>query len=235
MAAAGTGATLALLGGAAPAFAGWTPAPTTAAPGQLQQALSDCQQQMPVDGLPLVLSDTRGPFTFEIFANDRSSVDCINGPSFTGGSALSAAGPIETPADELGLMEEHATSRDGNAFTFVLGRAGANVTGATLDLADGTHVDATVQNGWFVAWWPGLIEAPTATLSTTDGSKTQTFPTQKCSLAQCAGGTSTSSSTTSTGPSTTGTPGPGATVVGFSSGGGKGQAGAYSFNSQSVK
>jgi hypothetical protein len=229
------GAAVALLGGASPAFAGWTKAPTAPTPGQLQQAASDCAARLPLQGLPLQLSDTRGPFTFEIYANDQSSATCINGPSFTSVSGEMASAPVTTPPDQLGLTTQHSTGRDGADYTFVEGRAGASVTGATLNLADGSTVEATVQHGWFVAWWPGASDATSATVTTTgDGTQTQTFPAPKTPP---PGGTSTTGTSTS-GTSTNGTgPGPGAVSsygsASGSSGGGPGSG--YSFNSQSVK
>ncbi|MHB8691076.1 MAG: hypothetical protein ACYDHH_07495 [Solirubrobacteraceae bacterium] len=211
-----TGAAIALLGSAAPAFAGWSPTPTAPTPGELQQAMADCQSQLPFKDLPLQLSDTRGPFTFAIYANAQTSNICITGPSFTSVSGVTAPGPVTVPADQLELTTDHATVRDGSAFSFSDGRAGNNVTGATLTLDDGSQVQATVQNGWFVAWWPGSSEVASATLTTTDGTKTQTFraPGNPCSPKLCTGGQLGTSTGTSTGPGTstggtlTGIPGP---------------------------
>ena len=36
----------------------------------------------------------------------------------------------------------------------VSGRAGANVAAVDIVLVPGTHVWATLANGWFAAWWP---------------------------------------------------------------------------------
>jgi hypothetical protein len=207
-----TGAAIALLGSASPAFAGWSPTPTAPAPGELQQAMANCQSQLPFKDLPLQLSDTRGPFTFAIYANAQTSNICITGPSFTSVSGVTASAPVAVPADQLELTTDHATARGGSAFSFSDGRAGKNVTGATLTLDDGTQVQATVQNGWFVAWWPGSSEVSSATLTTTDGTKTQTFhaPGSPCSPKLCTGGQLGTSTGTSTGPGLTASPGPGA-------------------------
>ena len=64
---------ISLTAGASSAFAGWTPTPTPPTPGQLAAARADCQGQAPIAGLPLKLADTRGPFTFSVYANSQSS------------------------------------------------------------------------------------------------------------------------------------------------------------------
>lgn len=40
-------------------------------------------------------------------------------------------------------------------FTIAGGRVGADVTGVTLDTSSSGPVDAAVDNGWWLAWWPG--------------------------------------------------------------------------------
>ncbi len=76
---------ISLTAGASSAFAGWTATPTPPTPGQLAAAGADCQTQSPIAGLPLELTDTRGPFTFSIYANSQSSASCIKGPVVHGG------------------------------------------------------------------------------------------------------------------------------------------------------
>jgi hypothetical protein len=61
-----------------------------------------------------------------------------------------AAGEV-TAAD----VNSRTPNRDGQAYSFADGRTGSGVSAVTLILDDGTRVTATVQNGWFVAWWPG--------------------------------------------------------------------------------
>ena len=229
VAAAGVGTTIALLGSASPAFAGWTADPTPASPGQLQQAAAACQQNTPIQGLPLKLTDTRGPFTFEIYADDQSDAICITGPSFTHTEGMSSSAPFNLPADQIELNGSHTAAATGAAYWFADGRTGSDVTGVTFNLSDGTHVQATVQNGWFVAWWPGDAGIENATLNTGSGTQTQTFPQLSSPKAIAERKAAESSPLgTSTGPSTT--------VSGFSSGssGGPGTS-SYSVNGTSSK
>jgi hypothetical protein len=176
-AAAGAAAVVISLGaGASNAFAGWSPTPTPPAPGQLAGAQASCEQsQSPIAGLPLQLSDTRGPFTFSIYADSTSSATCIKGPSFTAVSGSMSSYPINVPAGHILLDSSHATDRDGGAYSLAEGRTGADVTGVTLALDDGSTVQATVGNRWFVAWWPGSQIVKSAELATPSGTTTQTF------------------------------------------------------------
>jgi hypothetical protein len=179
---------LSLAGGASSAFAGWTPQPTAPPAAQLAAAKADCAAQAPFPGLPLKLTDARGPFTFEVYADDRADNTCITGPSFTNSSGWSASSPISVPVGKLYLSSEHTTNHAGQSYGFVVARAGDGVSAATLTLEDGSEVTATVQNGWAVAWWPGSHEVTGAQLTTASGTQTQTFPLSPCGLHNCAGG-----------------------------------------------
>jgi hypothetical protein len=175
-AAAGTAIAIVSLGtGASNAFAGWTAKPTTPLPAQLVSANQDCQSRSPVAGLPLKLTDTRGPFTFAVYANDTASATCITGPSFTAAAGSSASAPVAVPAGKI-LLSTHQTSREGQSYSFADGRAGAGVSAVKLNLDDGTTVDATVGGGWFVAWWPSTHEVKSAEVTTPSGVSTQNFP-----------------------------------------------------------
>ncbi len=66
-----------------------------------------------------------------------------------------------------------STSQD--AFTVVDGQIDPGVTGVTLVLSDGDHVQATTGNGWFVAWWPGSTGADSAQITSASGTSTQTL------------------------------------------------------------
>lgn len=189
-------AVLSLTGGASSAFAGWRPQPTIPTAAQLAAANAYCAANVPSKGLPLKLTDARGPFTFQIFANDTSNDFCITGPSFQNASGWSTSSPVRVPAGELYLWAEHTTTTDaGQPYGIMIARAGDAVRAAALMLADGTEVTATVQNGWAVAWWPGTHQITSAQLTTASGTQTQTFqpspcghPLEKCGLGGPHGG-----------------------------------------------
>jgi hypothetical protein len=64
--------------------------------------------------------------------------------------------------------------------TQLAGRAGRDVSAVQFVFADGSKVDATIQNGWYFAWWPAL-DYPSS-VQVTAGSKTRTspMPSAKC-------------------------------------------------------
>ena len=50
------------------------------------------------------------------------------------------------------------------------GMAGSDVSAVTFDFAGGLTVDATVQNGWYFAWWPTLDDPASVQITTTSGA-----------------------------------------------------------------
>ncbi len=184
-------AVISLGAGASNAFAGWTATPTIPSPQQLAAAGQDCQQRSPIAGLPLKLTDTRGPFTFSVYADSTSSAICISGPSFTSVSGSISTAPAGIPDGSVQLSSSHQTNRDGQGYSFADGHTGAGVSAVALTLDDGAAVQATVDNGWFVAWWPGAHVVKSAQITTPSGVKTQTFDSRHespCGPKLCTGG-----------------------------------------------
>jgi hypothetical protein len=181
-------AVLSLAGGASSAFAGWTAQPTAPTAGQLAAAQAYCAKNEPTPGLPLQMTDTRGPFTFEVYANDSANDFCITGPSFTNTSGFITSAPVTALAGRLYRWAEHTTTDAGQSYGYVIATAGEGVSAATLTLEDGTEVTATVQNGWAVAWWPASHHVTGARMTTPTGTQTQTFPLSACGLHDCNGG-----------------------------------------------
>jgi hypothetical protein len=91
-AATGTVVSVVVLGGAQPAFAGWTAAPAAATSSPSASASSACQAQL-VGQSPSGASvggswtpaatDVRGPYTVVIYEDGSARATCFNGPSFT--------------------------------------------------------------------------------------------------------------------------------------------------------
>jgi hypothetical protein len=187
-AAAALAAVLSLAGGASSAFAGWRAEPTVPTRAQLAATEAYCARNVPFRGLPLKLVDARGPFTFVIYSNDSSNNFCTTGPAFSNASGWMVSPPLRVPAGRLHLWAEHTTTDSGQAYTFVIARAGAGVGAAKLTLTDGAEVTASVEHGWAVAWWPGSRLMTSARLTTPTGTQTQTFPSTQCALHNCHGG-----------------------------------------------
>jgi hypothetical protein len=168
-AAAAVGAAILIGSSAAPAFAGWTASPTAPRPGQLAAAQQHCGAGA---GTP-VLTDTRGPYTVSIYADGST---CLEGSGIkisASGGGGSASG---IPAGQIQLNGLGESDSEGHALTMVDGRIGAGVTGVTITRSDGSSVQATVKNGWYLAWWPGTERAVTAQVAGASGTSTQSFP-----------------------------------------------------------
>ena len=200
-AAAGAAALVISLGaGATNAFAGWTAKPTRPMPGQLQAAMASCQaSQSPIAGLPLKLADTRGPFTFSVYADNETSTACIKGPSFTAVSTSQSSMPVSVPDGQIALSSAHPPNHAGQPYSFADGRTGADVSGVTLVLDNGTTVQATVGSGWFVAWWPGDQDVTSARITTPAGVSTQAVNSPGPGMPPPSGGSSAGSAVTGSG------------------------------------
>ena len=190
-AAAALAAVFALSSGAAPAFAGWKAAPTSPAPGQLAQAAQACGRDL---GNP-VLTDSRGPYTASIYADSTTSDVCLSGNGVSMSSRSTSATPVRVAAGQIDLDGGGTRDSAGNALTLVDGRTGADVTAVTIERSDGSSVQATVANGWYLAWWPGTVAATKAEVKTDSGTSNAAFPStpplpaSRCpSGAHCAAG-----------------------------------------------
>ncbi len=168
-AAAAAGAAILLGSSAAPAFAGWTASPTAPLPGQLAAALQHCGTDA---GTP-VLTDTRGPYTASIYANGST---CVEGNGIEISASRGRGATSTIPAGTVELNGAGESDSDGHALTMVDGPIGAGVTGVTITRSNGSSIQATVQNGWYLAWWPGIERAVTAHVATASRTSTQSFP-----------------------------------------------------------
>jgi hypothetical protein len=170
LASAGTaGAVLAVvLGGAAPAYAGWSAAPT--ATSTSPSAAASCQSQLATtpsgpDGSSLgsgpwenVLTDVRGPFTVALFQNDGAYASCFTSSSFTqvsmvssGGSSGATAGSARGSAS-LGGSSQGGSGGGMSSESLGGGTASGDLTQVTqshLSTSDGpyTLVDGRVATG----------------------------------------------------------------------------------------
>jgi hypothetical protein len=89
---AGTVVAVVLLGGAQPAFAGWTATPTAATSAQAATAGDSCEsslangpmaQQAGSASWDQVVTDVRGPFVVSTYENNGVYATCFTGPDFT--------------------------------------------------------------------------------------------------------------------------------------------------------
>jgi len=218
VATAGAVVSVVVLGGAQPAFAGWSPTPVTQGV-PTADATQGCQAQLAsLASLPgtaaeggvwtSVLTDVRGPYALAVYGDGSALATCFSGPTFTvvtrrdagaggpgGGVVTGASASGRTTmgramsselsvtasrpnagaatGDVTGLSESHLVQAGDGAYTMVEGQVASDVTDVTLVRGDGTDVEATTGNGWFVAWWPGSLDAASAIITTPAGTTTQ--------------------------------------------------------------
>jgi hypothetical protein len=204
----GTVISVVVLGGASPAFAGWSAAPTVASAAQTGTADGSCQAQLaqlasapalagPTEGSAWtpVATDVRGPFTLVVYQGGPTDATCLTGPSMTAVSVSTGNGATErisgsgsstgagtadgsssvsvlrgSGSDDIEQMTTaHLDSAAAGPYTVVDGQADAAVTRVTLVRSDGEDVEASTGSGWFVAWWPGSLDAASAQVTTGNG------------------------------------------------------------------
>ena len=192
VAAAATLAAVLAGSGSPSAFAAWTATTTTPPASQLAASASSCQHQygltlgllghpaaatLPSSLPPLVLTDSRGPFEMLVFSGRTGDGVCLWDSSKV--LALSGSNGETLPAasdDAIGVPGVGFNRVGGSSvLTYADGHAGAHVTGVTLDLANGVRVEATVQNGFYAAWWPSQSEVTAAEVTSSDGPGHQDF------------------------------------------------------------
>jgi hypothetical protein len=167
------------------AYAGWSATPTKPTGTVLAKALAACnwladhRSAAKLVGRR-VLTDERGRFVAVIYVSGVRDSECISEGSHTStaeGSgdmmlSFTAPGP-----DQLGLASGGGGpaggfpgSRGRGVYEYALGLAGSDILAVTLGFGDRTTVTATVQNGWYFAWWPNTDDPTSVQLKTKSGS-----------------------------------------------------------------
>jgi len=183
----GVVAAVLLLTSGASVAQGWTAVPNAPSASAVARATAACNwlnrgnRPPTLTGTP-VLTDARGSYTAALYVSGNVVQTCIsNGQHHgTGLSTNSRQLGFETVPgpDQLG----DPSGDGGRAPGFpgsgqemdVQGLAGSNVSAVAFEFADGNTVVATVQNGWYFAWWPGRAWPTSVKVTTT--SKTATSP-----------------------------------------------------------
>lgn len=173
------------------AYAGWSAVPTTPSPGELAKATASCRRlagpllRTAMTGR-VVLTDKRGSYVAALYTHGRKSGVCISksGAAVSGdGSAgilQSAPGPDQlsspmaagggAPGFAGGAVEDHA-----------YGRIGRELSAVTFIFAGNRTVEATVEHGWYFAWWPNHNWPVSLEVTTSSGIVTSPMGRQ-CSL-----------------------------------------------------
>jgi hypothetical protein len=161
------------------AFAGWQPEPTVPRSGEIAAAESACPGEM-----TLLVADVRGPFSLLLYLTPPQRAGNPAGAVVACLPALHSEALIGVPLQGLApsalavadVETDYASFAGapvrGSAYTYIVGQVGTAVSIVTLDLQDGSQVQATTTSGWFAAWWPGQQAVTSAQALTPTGTVT---------------------------------------------------------------
>lgn len=161
--------TIPVISGGNSAYAGWTAYPAALATGQASAVARQCQRwvhdsitQAPTQ---VVLSERRGGIGLALLTGPKGllvtcqqSLGQAGEPS--GGSSEAYLTRAPQPDQILSNGGSGFSEDDGEPiFRVVSGRVGADVEDVVVHTAEQGDVIATVENGYFTAWWPGPPES----------------------------------------------------------------------------
>lgn len=150
---------------AEPAYAGWTHTPMAADAVRDHATAQQCRTWTEDTG-PIhlaatpVLTDRRGDWALALLTTREGPVACMQDlrPAHEASGGLSGPIHLPTAVPRAGIVLDMAggTSRDdGPIVRTVVGRAATDIRTVTLHTDAQGDVQATLVDGWLVAWWPG--------------------------------------------------------------------------------
>jgi hypothetical protein len=129
----------------------WVPAPATLAVEGTTGAEGLCAGEPDAE---TVLAEQRGPFQLLLRVDPTRVTTCL-----VAGDAVAARidGPPAPTAGQAGasVLGYAGTAVGGGDVTVAYGLATGDVDAVVIARPDGVHVEATVTDGWWAAWWPG--------------------------------------------------------------------------------
>lgn len=161
----------------------WSATPALAEGTARAALVADCQDMSDVS-VPAVLVEQRGSSSLTILADSSQCLIVTGlggaGPFKTGGRDVvpaneSAAGQVQVIHDAalngVGIMDPATDEAELTAgYMAVVGRAGTEVEKVVIHTIDRGDVAASLEGGWFAAWWPSLTEPVSLTVTTRTGS-----------------------------------------------------------------
>jgi hypothetical protein len=168
------------------AFAAWTATTTIPTAAQLTAADASCHHSystgihllpaavagsLPSSLSPLVLTDSRGPFEMLVYSGSEGEYVCLwdSGVIGVGGGNGDTLPPPTSHSIGVPGVGFSRTNGGSSSLTYAYGHVGTDVTAVSLNLTDGTHVQATLQNGLYAAWWPSETDVSSAEVTTSAG------------------------------------------------------------------
>ncbi|MFZ1993965.1 MAG: hypothetical protein WAU75_07640 [Solirubrobacteraceae bacterium] len=193
----GVVAAILMLSSGASVAEGWTAVPSAPSAAAVAAATAACNWVNELNdrnGPPIlsgtpVLTDGRGSYTAAIYVDGHVAHICISNGHHeaTGITTNPRILSVEAApgADQLGNPSGGGGSAPGFPGSSgqeqdVQGLAGSDVSAVTFEFADGRTVEATVQNGWYFAWWPGDSWPSSVRVTTSTGTLTSSMSVAAC-------------------------------------------------------
>ena len=89
-----------------------------------------------------------------------------------GGSGRIFSRPPGRNASQAQLEARQERVQGGGYGPYTLGQAGSDISAVAFTFANGKTIAATVQNGWYFAWWPWISKPTLVTVTTSSGTMT---------------------------------------------------------------
>ncbi|SDS05183.1 hypothetical protein SAMN04489860_0682 [Paraoerskovia marina] len=164
------------------AYATWEATPSAATASALATAETQCAPAAAEGGTERVL-EQRGSYVLAVYADDGRIAQCLTGSDVpTAGTSTTGALPAPAGPDDVEVYDAGAQAwgaGDGEVVS-VVGAVGDAVTEVSVENEAGLVVEATVQDGWFTAWWPGTSPADSITVVT--DSTVVTVPAEQTTM-----------------------------------------------------
>ncbi len=176
----------------APAYAGWTSTPTGVASTDIGVMAQICPPEIPgpgpdVEMIPVtpLLAEERGPYRMMLSLGESDAYQvCLTLPDDESDpgyypvamGSVPGSGTVTWPDDEDGALLLEANTYTppitSDPVTLAVGTVGSAVEALTVHTADGSFVEATVMDGWWIVWIPGEVAiGDTASVVTDDGGE----------------------------------------------------------------
>jgi hypothetical protein len=168
------------VGKAPVAFAGWQPIPTAADRTLANDAKATCLTDTSLPAMSLVAQDQRGPAATLLYAGRGELAICLVLRD-AAGTVVAATSGVSHVGDVGGLLKIDTgitapESPNYPGLGIVAGRVDQAIKGVKVSRADGVTVDATVNSGYFVAWWPTDDQVASVTATDSSGATVATAP-----------------------------------------------------------
>ncbi len=151
----------------------WQPQPLPIWPALIESVARECSRSMqPFPAAPLVAVDARGEGRLQaVFAGPGGMAACYDMTvdatgavaAMGGGMTGMAPGPPPIPAQRLQSAGVSSSGGGGQRITSstIIGQAGPGISTVVAVLPGRGRITATLENGWYVMWWPGELPGGT--------------------------------------------------------------------------